>query len=177
MNGVSNVPAGQVMGEKNGTLTVVEFLDYRCPFCRDIHPTITEAVERDQNIRYIVRPVVFVDPLSEVTARAAYAAVEQDKFEQFHNALIALPNDPTEAAIQNIVREIGGDWQMFNADMESESAKDFVIDNVLAFRAIGGSQTPTFIIGHKMEYIPKDRMPDVLDFMRMFEEARQLGLK
>lgn len=177
LKSVSDVPASQVMGNADGTLTVVEFLDYRCPYCRQIDPTIKEAVERDGSVRYIIRPLVFIDPYSVIATRAMYAADQQGKFKEMHDILVREERDLQEDVVKDIVASLGLNWAQFDTDMRSDGAAAYVQNNRNTFKAIGGTATPTFIIGHKIEYVPEGRMPNVLDFMKMFEQARQMGLK
>lgn len=174
---LSNVPERQVMGAKDGDLSVIEFLDYRCQYCREAHSTITEAVRTDGRIRYIVRPIVYVDQFSLQAVRVMYAADQQEHFIEMHEILIKNKEDPTEKIIKTFVDELGLDWELFKSDMGSEGAKDLILQNRKLFAQVGGQSTPTFIIGHKIFYVPEGRMPEVSDFLDMFAEARGLGLR
>ena len=174
---LTNVPAEHVLGNPQGDLSVVEFLDYRCGYCREAHPVITEAIARDGNIKYIIRPVTFVDEQSFYAAKALYAAANQGKFAAMHETLITASQDFTEETLEDIAEFVGLDEERFEDDMESDETLGPLRDNYSVFAQIGGNATPTFAIGQRLQYIPEGRMPSVADFLTMFEQAREAGFK
>ena len=176
MNDLGHVPKTHVMGNPDGDLTVVKFLDYRCPYCREAHPTIREAIERDGQVRFVIRPVVMVDPHSVAMARTVYAASAQDAFISMHERLITEERAMSEVIIKEHSDALGLNWDQMKSDLESEATENFLIDNHRVFSAIGGNATPTFMIGPKIKYVPEGQMPRVADFMRMFAEARSKGM-
>lgn len=174
---LTKVPQTQILGNKNGNLSVVEFLDYRCVYCREAHPTITRAVEIDRNIKYVVRPLAFINEYSSEAVKFAFAADQQGKFRQAHEALMLSEQDLTPGLIKALASNLGLNIAKLEEDMASQEAENFVETNNKVFAQIGGQSTPTFVIGHKILYVPEDRMPEVEDFLAMFEEARSLGLQ
>lgn len=174
---VTNVPARQIMGNSDGDLTVVEFLDYSCVYCRQAHPTITGAVQQDGQIQYIVRPVAVVSEQSGYAASAVYAADHQGKFKEMHEYFITLEGSLDLEGLQDAVEAMGMDWELFQNDMQSEIVKEALRNNHLVFSQVGANATPTFIIGRKMFYVPQGSMPTTDDFLEMFAEARSRGFK
>ena len=174
---LANVPPDQVLGNPNGDLSVVEFLDYRCIYCKDVHPTITEAVRRDGKIRYIIRPLVFLDEQSLEASKALYAAANQGQFALMHEKLIAHQGDFDEDSLEDIAQSAGLNEDQFEADMSSDEIFKPLRENYTIFAKIGGNATPTFVVGHRLQYVPEGRMPTVEDFLNMFEQARKAGLE
>lgn len=172
--GLANVPAGYATGPESADLTVVEFLSYSCRYCREVHPTITEAVKRDGNIRYIPRPVGSGDSESMQAAKIVYAAGEQGKFIEMHNALIENYRVVDEDALVELSRRVGVDVNELNKALGSGGGEKRIKKNTKLFLNIGGQATPTFIIGGEIIYVPEGQMPLVDDFLAMFAEARAM---
>lgn len=173
------VPEATVLGADADTadLTVVEFMDYSCPFCREVHGTITEAIRRDGHVRFIPRPLPSDDEYASHAALLAYTAAEQGKFLEMHNALIKNYRVVDEGVMRQLADEAGIDMEKFQKDYEAKIGEKAVIDNGKTFKALGRSTFPLFIIGEKLFYVPEGRMPTVDDFLRMFAEARAMDKK
>lgn len=159
-------------GPASANLEVVEFLDYGCPYCREAHPTITQAVERDGNITYIPRPVAFLGPNSAYAAVIAYGAAEQGKFFEMHDALIRNFESLSEETLPDIAAQAGVDYAALQKALEAGHLQEKVIENLDIFESLGHRATPTFIIGGGVAYTPEGRMPEVDDFLKMFDQAR-----
>lgn len=171
---INRAPAAHVMGNPDGDLTVVEFLDYRCPFCQQMHPIISDAITRDGNIRYIVRPVSSNDKNSLLAGALVYAAAEQGQFAAVHEALITDYRTLTEEKIEKIAADTGMDFDQFGADLLEGTARDRVFKNDRLFMKAGGAGTPFFVMGGKMTYIPEGRMPTSDELIALFNQARGL---
>jgi protein-disulfide isomerase len=156
-------------------LDVVEFLDYSCKYCKEIHPTITQAVEKDGRVRYIPRPLASENEDSRRAAQFVYAAGKQGKFPEMHKALIENYRVLNDDVMAELAAQTGIDLEKAKHDMESKSIENLILRNANAFKNLGGDATPTFLIGTKLKYVPADRMPEVSDFLSMFQEAR--GMK
>lgn len=167
---LDDVPAEYSYGPEDADLTVVEFVKYTCPHCRTIHPVIMEAVSRDGHVRYIPRPL----PSDRVQdAQFVYAAGQQGLFKVVHSILLQDPNILAEGALMTIAEGLDVDTEKLKIDMEGDEVRRLINDNIKVFLNIGGSRTPTFMIGQKIMYVPEEKMPTVEDFLKMFEEARQ----
>jgi protein-disulfide isomerase len=150
---LENDPDATIMGNPNGDVTVVEFFDYRCGFCRrHFASAILPLLEEDKNIRFIPQQFPVLDrpdtsPVSRIAARAALAAQKQGKFSEFHIALMTAPGSLTEEGIYQIAQSSGLDVLRLKSDMQSKLI-DKRIENVLAIgRDIGFEGTPGYIIG------------------------------
>lgn len=164
--------------QEDANLLVVEFLDYGCIYCRQVHPTIMDAISRDGKITYIPRPIAMLGPDSAYAAVVAYAAGRQDKFMAMHNAVMENFENLDDGTLPQIATSAGVDPVELQNELDAGVVQDYVIENIDLFNAIGGRATPTFIIGGKIFYVPEGQMPEVEDFLNMFEEARsKLGME
>ena len=88
---ILNDPGSPVGGNPDGDVTIVEFFDYRCPYCRTVAPRLAQLLEEDEGIRFVYKEWPILGPVSEVASRAALASREQGLYEEFHEALMTYP--------------------------------------------------------------------------------------
>lgn len=169
---LEKMPAGYVIGPADADVNVVEFLDYACPYCKEVHPTIMAAVRRDGKVRYSPRPVAFLSEESVKAAVLAYAAGRQGRFTDMHDALMGDPRDLNDEVLSDAAGRIGTDLATLEEIAQTQQTQDDVIYNLKTFKRLGGKATPTFIIDELIFYVPEGRMPTVEDFLKMFAEAR-----
>ncbi|UTW53842.1 DsbA family protein [Kordiimonas sp. SCSIO 12610] len=150
---LENDPEATVLGNPNGDVTIVEFFDYRCGFCRrHFASAILPLLEEDKNIRFVPQQFPVLDrpdaaPVSRIAARAALASQKQGKFGEFHKALMTSAGSLTEDGVYQIAQSVGLDVLRLKSDMQSKLI-DKRIENVLAIgRDIGFEGTPGYIIG------------------------------
>ena len=173
-NAVTNVDEPYILGNPDGNLTLVEFMDYNCVHCKDAHPVIMEAVERDGNVRFAPRPVDMLEPAPTVQARIAYAAGKQGAFAAMHQAMIDNNRIVDEQVMQDLALEIGIDPTQLREDYESDEVKELAQENMNLFLKLRMGGTPTYAVGRKIMFTPYERSPTVEDFLAIFEEARSL---
>ncbi len=166
------VPAEYTSGSDSADLKVVEFLDYSCPDCRQIHPIIKEALQKDGRVTYIPRPLPSSDAQSVKTAQLVYAAGKQGRFIDVHNALIENFQNGSGAIKSHIPPDI--DRAKLEEDAKDEAILKTIARNGEVYMKLGRDSVPTFLIGKKIIYVPEDKIPTVEDFLRMFNEARGL---
>jgi len=144
--------AQPVLGNPDGDVTVVEFFDYRCGFCKRHFPLVMQLLEEDGNIRFLPRQFPLLDrpgqpEVSRQAARAAIAAHEQGKFLDFHTALMGHAGPLSEDDIYTVAEQVGLNLTQLSRDMKS-GLTDKIIDNTISIgRDIGFSGTPSYIIG------------------------------
>jgi len=142
-------PRDFVAGNPNGKVTVVEFFDYRCPYCKAAMPEIEKLLSDNKDVRLVLKEFPILSPVSESAARAAIAAKAQGKYWPVHQAMLAEKN-LDEDAIQRILKANGVD---LNAAAQAATAQptSTLIDDVHALaRTTGVTGTPAFIIGDQM---------------------------
>ena len=146
---VESDPNAPNLGNPEGDVTVVEFFDYNCPYCRSAGQTVQALLAADENVRVIYREWPILGDDSVMAARAALAAREQGKYEAFHWALMNGEGRVTEALIFKVARDLGMDVAQLEADMVSPAVEAHIaLSNALA-QKLGFTGTPAFIVGDK----------------------------
>lgn len=151
-----------VGGNPQGDVTLVEFLDYRCGYCKKAHPELLELLASDGNIRYVVKEFPILGPESIVAARMALAAVEIDpgKFESLHDMLMGFEGQLTETVAYRMAANAGYDIAALKAKAAEPGIEARIGDNYRLARALGIEGTPGFVLGDKIlrGYLPLDQM-------------------
>ena len=146
---VESDPNAPNLGNPEGDVTVVEFFDYNCPYCRSAGQTVQALLAADENVRVIYREWPILGDDSVMAARAALAAREQGKYDAFHWALMNGEGRVTEALIFKVARDLGMDVAQLEADMVSPAVEAHIaLSNALA-QQLGFTGTPAFIVGDK----------------------------
>jgi protein-disulfide isomerase len=160
-----------VAGNANGDITIVEYFDYQCPYCRKIEPELRQVVQDDGKVRLVWKDWPILGETSVIAARLALASKYQDKFAAAHEALIGVNSKLTGPRIPELLAGAGIDVDRVNRDLAANAK---AIDAILARNndqatAFGFKGTPSFIVG-------KFRVPGVLsmaDFERVIADARK----
>jgi len=165
---LENDPNAPVLGNPDGDVTVVEFFDYNCPYCRRVKPHIEALLEEDPNVRLVYREWPILGDGSVFAARAALAAREQGKYEEFHWALMAMQGRAEEASVIRLAGEVGLDIAQLRRDMQAPEIDAHIASSMEMSRALGFNGTPSFVIGDAL-------VPGVIDadqMIRLTQEAR-----
>lgn len=137
-----------VGGNPEGDVTVIEFFDYRCGFCKRVHNDLIALRRDDDGIRFIYKEFPILSKESRFAARAAMAARKQGKYLAFHNALMeAASNEVTPDNIFRIADQVGIDTARLFQDMEDPRIEMAIQKNIELANALNINGTPTFIIG------------------------------
>jgi protein-disulfide isomerase len=102
-------PAAPVAGNPNGDVTIVEFFDYRCPYCKQVQPSIRELLGSDKQIRFVYKEFPVLGKESVFAGKAALAAARQGKYEPFHNALMANKGQLSDDVVFKTADSVGLD--------------------------------------------------------------------
>lgn len=131
-------------------LTIVEFTDYQCPFCKKVHPELQKLLANDKKIRVIYRDWPIFGEQSVAAARIAIASNYQGKHAEVHDALMKTPRPLSEQSIRTAVTKAGADWTRLQADMKKNAAEiDALLErNNEQAESLGLQGTPAFIIGN-----------------------------
>ena len=160
-----------VAGNPEGDITIVEYFDYQCPYCRKIEPELRQVVQDDGKVRLVWKDWPILGEASVIAARLVLASKYQDKFAAAHEALIGVNSKLTAPRIPELLAAAGIDVDRLNRDLAANAR---TIDAILARNndqatAFGFKGTPSFIVG-------KFRVPGVLsmaDFERVIADARK----
>ncbi len=157
-----------VGGNPDGDLTVVEFIDYRCPYCRKAHPEVTELIRSDGNIRFVVKEFPILGDQSVLAARFAiatlkvvgadaYAKVNAGFYESFRG-------DVSEETLRAFATDLDLDPEAIFAAMDLPEVTKVIDQNLLLAQRLGISGTPTFVIGDQMlrGYAPLEAMRGIV---------------
>jgi protein-disulfide isomerase len=147
---ILNDPDAPVGGNPAGDVTLVEFFDYNCPYCRRVAPTVVELEEADPDLRIVYKEFPILGPGSEFAARAALAARKQGKYVPFHNALMRATDQVTEQTVIEIAREVGLDIERLEQDMRDPAIEEAIARNLRLANALGINGTPSFVIGQEI---------------------------
>ncbi len=149
---ILNDPTSPVGGNPKGDVTVVEFFDYNCGYCKRVFPTIEKLIAEDKNIRFVYKEFPILSAQSELAARAALAVWRQDKskYNQIHSEFISLKGGFSESRIMRIAAKIGLDPAKLKKDMNSSTMTKIIAGNRQLARQLGITGTPGFIIGNQI---------------------------
>ena len=139
-----------VRGNPNGDVTIVEFFDVRCPYCKRLHGEMAEVLRRDRGLRVIMKDLPILGPQSVVASRALLAAQRQGKYAELYDALMRLRGEPTEAAIRAEAQRLGLDVARLLRDMEDPAIQRRLDANIALARALQIEGTPALIIGETL---------------------------
>lgn len=161
-------PNAPVIGNPEGDVTVVEFFDYNCPYCKRAAPVVKNVIAGDSDVRVVYREWPILGEGSDFAARAALASRNQGKYEEFHWGLMALNGRATEASVMKVVRELGLDEDQLRADMEAPEVDTHIQVSMDLARQLGFSGTPSFVIGDALVpgLIAEDEMTRLIEAVR-----------
>lgn len=136
-------------GNDKGDVTIVEFFDYQCGYCKTIAPVLADVVKQDGNIRLILKDWPIFGELSVQAARLVLAAKFQNKYHDAHYALMAGKGKLTETRLIETLKDSGVDLQKVQASLDThdEALKGLLKRNTSQARAFGFPGTPSFIVG------------------------------
>ena len=143
-------PDAPIHAPKGHDITIVEYLDYQCPYCRTSAAALKELMRRDKKIRVVFRDWPIFGAESERAARVAIAAKYQGKYVAVNDALMNAPRPLTEAKIEAAARKAGANWPRLEADLQAHltDIDDLLERNQEQALLLGFKGTPGFIIGN-----------------------------
>ncbi len=139
-------PATPVGGNPNGSVTIVEFYDYGCGYCKMGEEAIEKVMKEDKDIKFVYKNYPILGPSSLEAAKAGLASVRQGKFAAFHSALMNIKERLTSEAIYKTAKSVGLDVAKLKKDMASKEIGDAVEASLKLGQDIGAQGTPYFII-------------------------------
>jgi protein-disulfide isomerase len=161
-------PAAPVAGNPNGNVTVVEFFDYQCGYCKRVLPVMQELLKTDPNVRFVFKEFPILGPESVTAARAALAvwATARDKYVPFHTALMQSRGGLSEERIMETAKGVGLDVAKLRSAMAEPAIEETLQRNLEVGRAINVNGTPAFLIGGRL-------VPGALDLETMRRQIAQ----
>ena len=143
-------PATPFTGNPVGDVTIVEFFDYKCPYCKQVSPALKDLLKTDKGLKLVFKEFPILGDPSVLAARAALAAAKQDRYLAFHEALMDYRGALDLDSITTVATGVGLDAGKLIEDMKSPEIEAQLTANHTLARALSIRSTPTFIIGDKV---------------------------
>ncbi|MBK1839844.1 DsbA family protein [Azospirillum sp. YIM B02556] len=164
-------PADPVIGNPQGDITVVEFFDYQCGYCKAVQADTQSLIKGDPKLRFVLKEFPILGPASVVASKAALASRGQGKYVEFHNALMAQRGQLDEAVIMRLAKSVGLDTDRLKKDMESPDVLKVIAANQALAEKLNIRGTPAFVFGDEL-------VPGAIrleDMKRLADAARAKG--
>ncbi len=160
-----------VGGNPDGDITIVEFSDYRCGYCRRAFPEVEELISSDGNIRFIMKEFPILGEASVTSSRFAIATLMEagdEAYKSVHDALITLEGEPTEPVLRRLADTLGLDAEAIIARMSDEEVTRRIQETRALATRLQINGTPSFVFGDQMlrGYVPLDGMRQLVDQIR-----------
>jgi protein-disulfide isomerase len=140
-------PATPVGGNPHGDVAIVEFFDYRCPYCKEVEPSLEKLLHEDRDLRFVYKELPVLGPASVTAAHAALAARKQGKYAAFHDAMMAARGRITDETVFHVAASVGLDVERLKRDMAAPEIAQDIESNLALADALGIHGTPGFVIG------------------------------
>jgi len=162
-----------VGGNPAGDVTIVEFFDYRCPYCKQVEPALEALLKEDPRIRVVYKEFPILGPQSLIASQVSLAALKQStqKYGRLHTALMNLKGELTQETILKTAESVGLDVAKIKADMTGHDIEALIKRNYQLADTLKISGTPAFIIGNSMS----PGAVDLATFRKMVADARKSG--
>ena len=164
LDGGALTPIG---GNPKGTITVVEFFDYQCGFCKRVFPAVVTLLQTDKRIRYVYKEFPILGPASMIAARAAIATwkIDKTKYQPFHTALMSSRGQLSEGKIMRLAQDNGIDLKRLEKQMKEPAVYQELQNNLNLAQALNITGTPAFIIGNRIipGAVPLEELKRLID--------------
>jgi len=160
-----------VGGNPEGDFTIVEFLDYRCGYCKRAHPEVAALVDGDTNIRYVIKELPILGEESVLAARYALAVQQvagDDVYFDVHNTLMEFQGSLSEASLSRVSDAFGLDHDAVVAEMSGAAVAEVIAENRALAENLAITGTPSFVFEDQMlrGYVPLAQMEQIVAQMR-----------
>lgn len=162
-----------MIGNPKGDITVVEFFDYNCGWCKRVVDDLTKLTKADPKLRVVLKEYpIFGGPPSVAAAKAALASIRQGKYWEFHAALMR-ERQVTEQTVFTVAQRVGLDLNRLKTDMADKRIESTIQQNIEIGQGLGIEGTPGFLIDSRLNvgYVPADGV------QKMLAEIRKAGCK
>ena len=143
-------PTSPVAGNPQGDVTLVEFFDYQCGYCKSVHADVRRLLDQDGKVRLVLKEFPILGPASLTASRAALAAQKQGKYDAMHNALMENRGQLDDDKIMRIAGSVGLDVERLKKDMQAPEIQDALQRNLRLAGELNIRGTPAFVIGDQI---------------------------
>ena len=164
-------PNAPVLGNPDGDVTIVEFFDYNCPYCKRAMPEINALLAEDSKVRLVLREWPILSEGSAFAARAALASRQQGKYAELHDALMTMRGKVEAETVLRVAGEIGLDVERLKIDMQSPEVEEHIATSMRLAEALGFTGTPSFVVGDQLipGFVEKPELLDAVTAARAAE--------
>jgi protein-disulfide isomerase len=157
------------VGDPKADVTVVEFIDYNCGWCKKSVAEVAELLKRDKKVRFVFKEFPIFGEGSEYAAKAALAVAQQGKYWEMHSMLFASEAQITAEVVDAIAKKIGVDVARMKKDMQSKDIENALATNQDLAKALAINGTPGFVVGEEVVpgYIPLDALAEKVAGVRV----------
>lgn len=142
--------ADPVAGNPKGDVTIVEFFDVRCPYCRKLEPEMAKFLAADANVRLVYKDLPILGPGSTLGAKALLAAKRQNAYEKYRDAVMKISGDITLTSLESAAKPLGLDWAKLAKDMDDAAIRTQLDGNLEIAHALNIQGTPALIVGDEV---------------------------
>ena len=143
-------PTDPEIGNPHGRVSVVEFYDTRCPYCREMRPELTALAQQDPNVRIVFKDIPILGPNSVIEARALLAAQRQGNYAAMQAAIMSANAPPTEADLRATATRLGMNADRLMRDMNDPAIAARLAANTALAQSLGINGTPALVIGDQL---------------------------
>ena len=140
-------PEDPVKGNAQGAVTIVEFFDARCGYCKQMEPVMDQMLRRQRDVKLVMKDLPILGPNSVLASRALLAAQRQGKYAELHDALMKLREEPAEPVLRREAEKLGLDWARLRRDMDDPAVGRRLEANTRLAGALRIEGTPALVIG------------------------------
>jgi len=160
-----------VGGNLDGDITLVEFLDYRCSYCRKAHADVAELIRTDGNIRFVIKEFPILGEQSDLASMLAVATLHKagpDAYLKLNDILMTFGGNLTTNTMTGILNSLGVEPEPILAYMDDDAVKGHIAKVNKLAQNLQITGTPTFVVGKDMlrGYVPLANMRDIVADIR-----------
>lgn len=164
---ITEYESAAVVGNPNGSITLVEFFDFSCGFCHRLYPALKNIVAKNNDVRLVLRELTFLGPVSDYAAKAALAAKEQGKYQELWSAMMENDGALSEEKIDELAANAGIDVAKMKADMNSAKVLKTIQDTADLANTIEIRGVPTMILdGQILQTLDEAEIQRRIDAMK-----------
>ena len=168
-------PASPIAGNAKGDVTVIEFFDYNCGYCKKAFTDLAQVIENDKQVKVVLKEFPILSKGSEEASRVALAARLQGKYWEFHRGMLESQGQANEATALKIAEKLGLDMTRLKKDMASPEVKKEIDDTRKLATKMGIQGTPHFIVGDRFIPGAPENLAELLN--KNVAEVRKEGCK
>ncbi len=164
-------PDSPFAGNPQGDVTIVEFFDYRCPYCKQVEPSLEALVKEDPKLRIVYKEYPILGPPSVTATRIALAARKQGKYGDFHHAMLAIHGQVDDNVVMQVAASVGIDTAKAKKEIETGEPDKLIRRNLDLASGLSVQGTPVFIVGTTIA----PGAADIETLRKMVADARKAG--